>query len=123
MSLHEVMIEGTLQPDGTLQLDQKPNLSPGRITVVLRQENITAPTQPLGDTFFQMMEEIWAGQKARGFVPRSVEEVEGERRRLRDEMEQEILEAGRLQEECRQLRQQAESGKESPWSSASMPIS
>jgi hypothetical protein len=39
MSLSEVVIEGTLKPDGTLELDQKPNLSPGRVTVVLRQES------------------------------------------------------------------------------------
>jgi hypothetical protein len=36
MSLGEVVMEGTLKPDGTLELDQKPNLSPGRVQVVLR---------------------------------------------------------------------------------------
>jgi hypothetical protein len=30
MSLSEVIIEGTLKPDGTLELDKKPNLTPGR---------------------------------------------------------------------------------------------
>lgn len=39
MSLGEVVIGGTLKPDGTLELDQKPNLSPGRVQVVLRQES------------------------------------------------------------------------------------
>jgi hypothetical protein len=29
MSLTEVVVEGTLKPDGTLDLDQKPGLSPG----------------------------------------------------------------------------------------------
>ena len=43
MSLSEVVIEGTLKPDGTLELDEKPNLSPGRVTVVLRQESESAP--------------------------------------------------------------------------------
>lgn len=39
MSLHEVMIEGTLQPDGTLQLDSKPSLPPGRVRVVVQTED------------------------------------------------------------------------------------
>ena len=39
MSLSENVIEGTLKPDGTLELDQKPSLSPGRVTVVLRQRS------------------------------------------------------------------------------------
>jgi hypothetical protein len=38
MSLNEVVVEGTLKPDGTLELDRKPNLSPGRVTVLLRQQ-------------------------------------------------------------------------------------
>ena len=38
MSVSEVILEGTLKPDGTLELDQKPNLTPGRVQVVLRQE-------------------------------------------------------------------------------------
>ena len=44
MSLTEITVQGTLKPDGTLELDQKPNLSPGRVTVVLRQES-EPPTQ------------------------------------------------------------------------------
>jgi len=114
MAMTEAIIEGTLKPDGTLELDRKPNLPAGRVTVVLRQESVANPPRALDDTFFQMMEGIWAAQKARGFEPRSVEEVESERRKLRAEMEQEILDAGKLQEECRRLRQQAESEKEPP---------
>jgi hypothetical protein len=36
MSLSEVVIEGTLKSDGTLELDQQPNLSPGRVKVILQ---------------------------------------------------------------------------------------
>lgn len=49
MSLSEVVVGGTLKPDGTLELDQKPNLAPGRVTVVLRQE--PAPAPPKEDWF------------------------------------------------------------------------
>jgi hypothetical protein len=110
MNLQEIVVTGTLKSDGTLELDQKPNLPAGRVTVVLRPETAGKSPRPLDDAFFQMMEEIWAEQKARGFVPRTVEEVEAERRQLRRESEAEIEAAIRLQEESRRLRQQAEGG-------------
>ena len=81
MSLTETMIEGTIQPDGTLLLDEKPNLSPGRVTVVLRQE--TAIGTPKDDPFWQRMQAMWDAQDAAGHVPRSVEEIEAERREMR----------------------------------------
>jgi hypothetical protein len=113
MSQTEIVVQGTLTADGTIQLDEKPNLPPGRVTVVLCQDTTTTP-QPLGREFFQMMEKIWAGQKARGHVPRMVEEVEAERRALRGEVEDEIEAAIRLQEECRRRRQQVESETAKP---------
>ena len=36
MSLREVVIEGTLKPDGTLVLNEKPSLPPGRVRVVVQ---------------------------------------------------------------------------------------
>lgn len=45
MNLSEAIVEGTLQPDGTLVLDTRPNLPPGRVTVVLRQETAAPPPQ------------------------------------------------------------------------------
>jgi hypothetical protein len=46
MSLNEVVIEGTIAADGTLELSQKPNLAPGRVTVVLkRMMESTAPAE------------------------------------------------------------------------------
>lgn len=45
MSRSEIVVEGTLKPDGTLELDQKPNLSPGRVQVILRPTQEAAPTQ------------------------------------------------------------------------------
>ena len=101
MSPSEVVLGGTLKADGTLELDGKPNLAPGRVTVVLRPGVQAKSPRPLDEAFFQMMEAIWAGQKARGQVPRSVEEVEGERRQLRREFEAEVESAVQLQEESR----------------------
>jgi hypothetical protein len=45
MSLQEIVVAGTLKPDGTLELDEKPALPPGRVTVVLRQEAEAAPPE------------------------------------------------------------------------------
>ena len=39
MSLTETVIEGTLKPDGTLELDQKPNLPAGRVKVSVQTED------------------------------------------------------------------------------------
>jgi hypothetical protein len=114
MSLSEELIDGMLKPDGTLELHEKPTLRPGRVTVVLRQGADAQSLRPLDNTFFQLMEEIWAGQRARGHVPRSEEEVEAQRRRWRQESQDEIDEAIKLQEESRRLRQHAESGKDLP---------
>jgi hypothetical protein len=102
MSLTEVVIEGTLKPDGTLELDEKPSLPPGRVQVIVQ----SLPELPEGDPFWDMMKSIWAEQKARGHVPRSVEEVEAERRESPEgwARRQEALE--RLQEESRRLRGQ-----------------
>jgi hypothetical protein len=58
MSLIETVIEGTLKPDGTLELDAKPNLPAGRVKVVLRQETDVA--RPAETPFWGRMQEIWA---------------------------------------------------------------
>ena len=101
MSLSEVVMEGTLKPDGTLELDEKPKLPAGRVQVIVQ----ALPELPEGDPFWDMMKSIWAAQKARGHVPRSVEEVEGERQRMRDAWAERQHEIERVQEESRRLRE------------------
>lgn len=102
MGLGEVVIGATLKPDGTLVLDEKPNLAPGRVQVILQ----ALPELPDGDPFWDMMKQIWYEQKVRGHVPRSAEEIEAERREMREgwARRQEAIE--RLQEESRRLRGQ-----------------
>ena len=60
MSLNEIVVEGTLRPDGTLELDQKPNLSPGRVTG--RAAERIGPPSPKED-WWQYMH---AGQRRAG---------------------------------------------------------
>ena len=57
MSRTETVIEGTIQPDGSLVLDQKPNLPPGRMT-----------------NFIWMMEGILSGED-KNFV-REISEID-----------------------------------------------
>lgn len=38
MSYTEITVEGTLMPDGSLELDQKPDLPAGRVTIIVRQQ-------------------------------------------------------------------------------------
>ncbi len=71
----QVIVQGTLKLDGTLELDQKPMLSPGRVRVTV--ETVAEPVHP--DRFWAMMAQIWADLNASGHVARSVEDVEAER--------------------------------------------
>jgi hypothetical protein len=64
MSLSEVVVEGTLKPDGTLELDKKPNLTPGRVTVVLRQERTSASPK---EDWFRSLQQMRAKREARGY--------------------------------------------------------
>jgi hypothetical protein len=99
-----VIVEGTVKADGTLEVSEKINLPAGKVQVTL----VPLAELPEDDPFWQRMEAIWADQRARGHVPRSAEEVEAERRAFRDEMEDEIQEAIRLQEECRKAREESQ---------------
>lgn len=98
----KVVVQGTLKPDGTLELDEKPNLPPGRVQVTVQP----VAAGEAAEEFRERMKTLWANQRARGHVARTMEEVEAQRKALNDEMEQEIQEAMRLQQEARQARQQ-----------------
>jgi hypothetical protein len=104
MSTNTVVIYGVVQPDGSLHLEGKIPLPAGKVQITVQ----AVPEPPEGDPFFDMLKDIWAARAQAGLTPRSVEEVEAQRRQLRDETDQEITEAGRLQEECRRLRKEAE---------------
>lgn len=86
MPLEEVIVQGTLKPDGGLELDERPTLAPGRVSVLLRR----LPELPANDPFFDLLRGIWQARAAAGLAPRSVAEVEAERRRLREESSQEL---------------------------------
>jgi hypothetical protein len=81
MSVREVVIEGNLNPDGTLKLDAKPNLSPGRVTVVLRQES-----RPLTqEGWWPYMERVRAEREAAGYHFMNEAEMDAHLQWLRDD--------------------------------------
>jgi hypothetical protein len=101
MSANAVVVNGVVKPDGTLEVEGKVPLPAGRVQVTVQ----SLPEFPKDDPFWQMMESIWADQKARGHVPRSVEEVEAERRQVREEWEERMQEIERIQDEARRARE------------------
>ncbi|MBI1916313.1 MAG: hypothetical protein HYS12_16515 [Planctomycetes bacterium] len=104
MSPTQVEVQGTLQPDGTLVLDEKPALPPGRVRVTV-QPVLDYTQTPL----WKFFEQLRAEQQARGFVPRSKEEIDADIAALREE-EERTQEIERIQEECRRAREQAARG-------------
>lgn len=70
------IIEGTLKPDGTLELDQKPNLAPGRVQVIVQP--LSQPLQSKKRGLAEVIEEIRLAQLARGYTGRTKEEMEAE---------------------------------------------
>jgi len=100
MSTSIAIVAGTLLPDGTLELEEKVHLPAGKVQVTL----IPMPTLPQDDPFWELMQNIWAGQRSRGHVPRSAEEVDAERHLVRREWDERMAKIRRTQQEAEGLR-------------------
>ena len=100
-----VVLQGTLTSDGTLQLDEKVNLPAGRVQVMVQP---VWTTPPAGENFLERMQAIRAVRQAGKQIAEAVQATAAQRQAMREEMEQEIQEAMRLQEACRQTRQPQE---------------
>ena len=100
MSATHVVVEATLNPDGSLELDRKLDLPPGRVQLIVQP----LPELPKDDPFWEKMERIWADRAAAGLTARSTEDVETQRKALREEVDQEIERAAQLQKESGRLR-------------------
>lgn len=75
------MLDGTLHPDGTLVLDHKPGLPPGRVSIVLQPVQSAAPRRRLAD----VIDEIHQAQQTRQFQPRSAQEIDAALREIEDD--------------------------------------
>ena len=101
MNQTQVEVQGSLQPDGTLVLDEKPNLPPGRVRVVV-QSVAEPPAQPK-ESLVEFVKRVRREAEARGSRFMNDEEVTAWIEELRGEDDR-IEEAYRQMEEERQQR-------------------
>lgn len=106
MTINAVQVQGALREDGTLVLDDKPNLPAGRVKVTV--EPVPDPTQT---DVWQVLDRIWAGQRTRGYSPRTREMVDAELEAAHQEDEVRMQEFERIHQECYQTRQQRHSAE------------
>ena len=99
MTTNAIEIHGTLREDGTLLLDQKPDLPPGRVKVMVQPA-----AEDVANDVIAVLERIHAAQKLREHVPRSVEEIDAYLADSRDDDERTEM-SERIQEECRRHRE------------------
>ncbi len=85
MSPSEVVIDGTLKPDGTLELDQKPALSPGRVTVTVKP---LVPPPAGRRSLVEVMDEVRQAQRARGYQGRTLQDMQAEEKTRQEEGEE-----------------------------------
>src|SRR5579859_6355747 len=88
MTPNVIEIQGILREDGTLVLDQKPSLPPGRVKVTV--EPVIDYTQT---EIWQFFERLWADQRARGHVPRTREQIDAELAAAHQEDEERMQES------------------------------
>jgi hypothetical protein len=81
--VHHAIVQGTLNADGTLELDEVPKLPPGRVQVTV------APlaAAPARRGLVEVMDEIRRRQRARGYRGRTLEEMQAEEAARRQEDE------------------------------------
>ena len=81
-------VKGTLRPDGSLDLDERPDLPPGRVQVVVTSEE--SPDATARDTK-SVLERIWRERVATGMVGRTRGEIDASIGTLRDELEEHMV--------------------------------
>ena len=74
MNVIEETIDATLEPDGQLRLTHQPRLRPGPVQVTIRVAAGVGPQRGLAD----VIQEIAAEQRSRGFPGRSAEDLRAE---------------------------------------------
>ena len=102
MNPSQAVVQGTLNADGTLELDEKPNLPPGKVRVVLS----VAP-MPVQDreSVWTVLENIRAEREALGMKSRTREEIDTEINALRQEWENRMTELDRIRQGGREARE------------------
>ena len=80
MATDQVVLRGTLKPDGSLELDNPPDLPAGPVEVILR--SLSSATENGGD-WWQYLQRARAELEVAGGPFRTMEDIEHERREFR----------------------------------------
>jgi hypothetical protein len=80
MNAFQIAIDGTLKPDGTLELNEIPNLAPGPVDVLIRKQ--IAPAGKC-ESWWEFLERGRAELLAQGQTMRTKEEIDAELARSR----------------------------------------
>ncbi len=82
MNLTQVIVEGTLKPDGSLEVAEKLGLPPGRVRVTVEVLDESASA---GEDWFEYLQRVRAEREAAGARFRTREEIDAEIDAMRDE--------------------------------------
>ena len=96
MAMPNLEVLGTVRADGTLELDEKLNVSPGRVKVRVEAvpEAIVKPTEGL----VEFVDRVRREMEAAGHKFRTKEEIDAEIEELRNEWEERLDELDRARE-------------------------
>jgi hypothetical protein len=97
MTPTQAVVHGTLKPDGTLELDERPALPPGPVEITLRPLGVSTAGQ---EDWWQYLQRARAELEAAGHHFRTKEEIDAEIDDLRsgdDRIERAYREAGEEQ--------------------------
>src|SRR5438128_705428 len=90
VSTKAIVMQGVVKPDGSLELVGTVPLPAGKVQVIVEPLSLSPQDHP----FWKLLQGIWVARQQAGLQPRSIEEVEAERQRFREEVEAEIAQAG-----------------------------
>jgi hypothetical protein len=80
MNAEQVLMQGTLRPDGTVLLAQAPPLPAGPVEVLIR---VIPDSGPPGETWWEYLQRARAELLAKGQTFRTKEEIDADRARAR----------------------------------------
>ena len=98
----EVVVQGSVRPDGTLELSQPVNLPPGEVRVIVQA---VTPPSGSGDNVLTVLERIWAERRAKGMQGRSGEQIDADIQSMRDEWEERQRKLEKIQAEARTVKE------------------
>ncbi len=103
MSATPVVLQGTVTPEGTLLLDGTVPLPAGKVSVTVQP----VANQQRTEEFLAFVRKIQAIRESHGVKADAAAAIAAARK-VRDEFDEQVEETGRLQDECRRRRLEAE---------------